>query len=215
MSLTSATAKNKKIITLLAVVIVCLAVAVLALLGDKLGWYDSGSSASGPKYGYKVGKFTKEDLAFYDTESRGKIYLGMTKEEAERVVGKPNGGVLVPGMFEYAGGIRIYYREDHIAGMQVINSDRYVTMRNIGIHSADDEIIRAYGKSQAPPGMDPDTYTFRDYYFTPKGGKAYEILENTDDRNLANTDKLIISFGLQSDSKMILISDLKFAQNLS
>lgn len=205
---TSTGSSNKTTVRLLTVICICLVILVLIVLDNKFNFITS-SEKSDHKYAYTAGVFTQEDLEIYDTKSKEKVYLGMNQKDAEEILGKPvQEEGLVRNMFEYTGGISVYYRIDRVAAIQIESSNRFVTTRNISSNSENADITLAYGKPI--PG---NINQFIDYLFLRKGQDSFEKLNSYEGNGNELTSEFLLSFG--RDNNRILLCDMQFAKMLS
>lgn len=114
-------------------------------------------------YKYKLNIYTKEDLAIYDTQTKNKIYLGMLKDEVEKIIGFPlekSNTIQEKEMFvrtvTYSDGydckMTLTYLNDKLVKILLRGNKkggksdkRFVNFRGIGIGSPKEEIPKKYG----------------------------------------------------------------------
>lgn len=210
MSQVSTGKSNRTIITLLAVIAACLVILVILSLDERLDWFkSSGSAKSGYEYSYTAGEFTNSDYAVYDPSTNNEVALGMTRAEAEQALGSPSGDGFIQGLYEYDGDIAVFYREDLVAAIELKDSSRYVTARDIGTNSTIAQVIAAYGEPHVHNGVDPSTQPYKDYLFRRD---TFEPVKDANDRGIADIDKIILTFGDSGEKVRVLVTDMEFAK---
>ncbi|BFH64791.1 hypothetical protein [Paenibacillus azoreducens] len=115
-----------------------------------------------PQYSYIPGKFTAQDLGFFDKKTGSMISLGMKQHEVEQVLGT---GEEKKESIEYAGKLEVYYVDDKAAGIRLWTDEpqsRYVTTRNIGKGYSFDEVKSVYG-DPSTQAEDHVGYIFEDH----------------------------------------------------
>ena len=160
----------------------------------------SGCSSSSEK-----DSISKSDLCIIHIDSGKEVCYGMNRSEAEKVLG--NGKQSVPG-YEYDFGVKILYRKDTIAGIQLIDDSKGVfkTAGGAEVGMSKSEIKKLYGDKYALELAEHNL----DYYYdssnktflgkvsidqkrTPEESKSIYLISIVTDFNEGNTSGIFIS----------------------
>lgn len=115
-------------------------------------------------------KFTKEDMGIVRIDNGQKVYYGMNRADAEKVLG--TGQEHARGVFDYDFGIAVFYRDDAVVAIRVEEESKghYQTTRGAEIGMEIGEIKERYGELYAPSRPDDILY----YFYNYKKGKFLE-----------------------------------------
>jgi len=201
------------IIALLVVVIILLAALLGYQFRDKLGIH---KGLYKPNYQYYANQFKEDDLSLFDKKTGKRISYGITKEELDDLLGTPTkeDSTLFKyplSSYTYPDGLEIVYRLDRAINLRITpsNTDRYVTMRNIGLANNPKDPLVAYGGLPTIQGTNADSYLFRH-----SNGLFNKLAENT--TTIENSlSTYLIDFSKEND-KLVLITltDMQFAMYL-
>lgn len=195
--------KNKRALITLGIIVIVL-LCLGWFLNERYSIFTIGGKQ--PQYHYTVGKFTKEDLGFFDTKTGETISLGMSKDEVEQLFGK---GEDKDRFVEYADQLEVFYREDKVAGLRMWKNDdekmRFVTARNIGPVYSFEDVKSVYG---APSTVAQDNLG---YIFEEAEGSTYKI--HPDIRKMTKENKersYFVEFMSRDGKSDIVIMNLKY-----
>ncbi|WEK56241.1 MAG: hypothetical protein P0Y55_09405 [Candidatus Cohnella colombiensis] len=199
---------NKVIISILIVICLCLVTTVLYLLDEKYGFIKS-SGESRPHYDFSPGFYTNDDLSVFDKQTGKKITLGMLQDDVEKILGKPKQErKRLTHANEYEGGIDVYFRIDRAAAIFITDSDRFVTMRNIGSSSERYEVQIAYGSPIYSGSNGLNTYVF-----VRTGLNSFEKSDKLDIDGIESTSIYLMDF--INDDKRIQLFDRYYAMTFN
>ncbi|WP_237391736.1 hypothetical protein [Paenibacillus dendrobii] len=105
---------------------------------------------AGCSSGKKTENISKEDLGIIQMDSGKKIVYGMSREEAEKILG--TGEKSDMGKFKYESGVSIFYRNNSVAAMILDEESegKYKTTHDVGIGMLKQQVIKAYGENYVP-----------------------------------------------------------------
>lgn len=137
----------------------------------------SGCSGGSEKEDDK--QFAKEDMGIVKTASGEKVYFGMKRADAEKVLGK--GKDAGKGRWEYDPGILVFYRNDSVAmiTMEKETLSQYKTTRGAEIGMRLEQIRSLYGENDIP---DPTGANLNYIYDFKKGEFLDEYPSVTDEK---------------------------------
>ncbi|MDQ0087346.1 outer membrane protein assembly factor BamE (lipoprotein component of BamABCDE complex) [Paenibacillus anaericanus] len=201
--------KSKAIMIVFISIIIVLTAGIGWLLNDKYGFISYG--AKKPTYHYTIGDFTIEDLGVFDTKTGKMLYVGMKKDEVDKILGDGVEEQEFMRLTVYADNLNIKYRLDQVVAISLTeDSSRYVTARNMGVLNSRQEIEYAYGK----PSFSDDRYT--DYYLHKIKDESYlKLLPKLPIDQDELTKTFIMSVSSSEDGNRIMISDFKFARDFN
>ena len=161
----------------------------------------------------KPGEFGIYDLSIYDTKTQKQIYLGMSKEEVDSILGTPVKVKDIVTQYSYDN-FYVAYRDDKIVSMLIsaddINPyDRFITNRNISLGSYKKDVVKAYG-------VDWQSEKSGTYILLRKNDQ-FVFLEKIDDDKKYDTNNIFfISFISNDKDKIdyISISDYNYGKFL-
>ncbi|WP_206109292.1 copper amine oxidase N-terminal domain-containing protein [Paenibacillus sp. HB172176] len=162
----------------------------------------------------KAEDLTMSDLSITDITTHNTIQLGMTRDEAEEILGESSD--LVLGKLYNYNGLWIFYRDNVIAGMMVNagsnETNRYRTSKNIGLGNNMEDALSQYGNGFIDQRSSSVTY----YYELTEGVLNKEV-EMVFSPERSNTYTISIGF-FENDARnisSILIGDYYFATTVS
>lgn len=94
---------------------------------------------------FKPDTFSQDDMCIVKTENKAKVCYGMSRSEAERLLGTGEKGV--GDSIKYDFGIRVFYRNDAVAGV-ILDQDSkgvFKTARGVEIGMPKDDIKKLHG----------------------------------------------------------------------
>ncbi|KLU55175.1 hypothetical protein EL84_24215 [Paenibacillus sp. VT-400] len=96
---------------------------------------------------FKPDEFSKDDMAIIKIETDEKVKCGMSRLEAEKILGKGEGTTGIVSTLEYASGILIEYREDVVASIKLNGESKgnYKTARGAEVGILKGEVLEKYG----------------------------------------------------------------------
>ncbi|RUT46666.1 hypothetical protein EJP82_10485 [Paenibacillus anaericanus] len=199
--------KSKAIMIVFISIIIVLTAGIGWLLNDKYGFISHG--AKKPTYHYTIGDFTIEDLGVFDTKTGKMLYIGMKKDEVDKILGDGVEEKEFMRLTVYADNINIKYRLDQVVAISLSeDSSRYVTARNMEVLNSRQEFEYAYGK----PSFSDDRYT--DYYLHKINDESYlKLLPKLPIDQDELTKTFIMSVSSSEEGNRIMISDFKFARD--
>lgn len=162
--------------------------------------------ASPKDYKFKAGKFTDQDLTFYDLKTKKIISYGMSKSDLEEILGAPTQTGSFPKIDIYDG-LNVKFRDDQLVGMVVNDSDRFVTMRDIAIGDSREQVEEVYGEAS-------NEANDLNYIIYKKGSKFIYPYEVNDSTETTGVYYISFTFDYDDEVSMIFISDYDFAVNL-
>lgn len=188
-------------------IIIVLTAGIGWLLNDKYGFISYG--AKKPTYHYTIGDFTIEDLGVFDTKTGKMLYIGMKKDEVDKILGDGVEEKEFMRLTVYADNLNIKYRLDQVVAISLSeDSSRYVTARDMGVLNSRQEFEYAYGK----PSFSDDRYT--DYYLHKINDESYlKLLPKLPIDQDELTKIFIMSVSSSEEGNRIMISDFKFARD--
>ncbi len=163
--------------------IFCLVVITLSLFFS--------SACSNKASVYVPDKFSIKDLSVYTAKDRKPVTYGMSKEEVEKVVGKPlDDSQTLSNSFSYKG-CTILYRDNKAVLISVLSEDNIheislITNRDIKLGDSSGDIALKYG--------DETMATANDITFCFQKKNSSMTLLQTNDLNSYSTDSTDIYF---------------------
>ncbi|MEC0369287.1 hypothetical protein [Paenibacillus chibensis] len=122
--------------------------------------------------GKKAEGISKEDLGIIKMNGGKKVYYGMSREDAEKVLGSGENSDM--GMFKYDGGVSVFYRNGNVAAvvLDAESKGKYKTTHDVQIGMPKQTVVKAYGdKYMSSPSesnldyvYDTNTNKFMDGY---------------------------------------------------
>lgn len=113
--------------------------------------------------------FSEKDMCVVKAEnSKSRICYGDSREEAEAVVGNA-GEEVTPNHVSYEKGIRVFYRNDQVAAIELLegSAEQYRTARGAKVGMPREEMIQLYGDQH----MDSPGSGFLDYFYDSENKK--------------------------------------------
>jgi len=113
--------------------------------------------------------FSEKDMCAVKAEnSKSRICYGASREEAEAVVGNA-GEEVTPNHVSYDNGIRVFYRDDQVAAIELLegSAEQYQTARGAKVGMSREEMIKLYGDQY----MDSPGSGFLDYFYDSENEK--------------------------------------------
>ncbi|MED5019903.1 hypothetical protein P9847_21730 [Paenibacillus chibensis] len=122
--------------------------------------------------GKKADGISKEDLGIIKMTNGKKVYYGMSRETAEKVLGSGENSDM--RMFKYDGGVSVFYRNGNVAAvvLDAESKGKYKTTHDVQIGMPKQTVVKAYGdKYMSSPSesnldyvYDTNTNKFMDGY---------------------------------------------------
>ena len=159
---------------------------------------------------FEPGKLVKEDFALINTETNETISLGMTRDEVESKVGKPVEEGLRVG--EYEGGLTIYYRDNIVNSLILIQNDEkcyFSTIQDITLGDNISRVEEKYGKYNYESNIGITKF----YIMNIKNNKVLDIrVDRTQMPKTPIEDLYIMQISAEKDDKvnLIMVADGEF-----
>jgi hypothetical protein len=157
---------------------------------------------------------TTDDLKIYDAETKKSINLSMTKNEVDKILGLQDKKDF-KNMYNY-NGLEVFYRDNKVAGLVIKASsnttNRFKTVKSIGLGSKSGEITKLYGDS-----VEKNNNKYLTYIFEKKDNglrKIEKAIKNTDVQETENLYCMSYLLFENNTVSMIVIGDYQYAINM-
>lgn len=158
---------------------------------------------------YNPNEFSSKDMAIIEIKTGKKVNYGMSRSDAEKVIGKGEISGTMKYMIEYDNGLVVAYRDDTLVYISLKESSKgiYKTARGAEVGMLKSDIVSLYGGehqiTQTPNNLD--------YYFDNNSKKFMDVPPTWNQENAINT--YIVSTELDDSeyATKVMITDGQFA----
>ncbi|MEJ8302649.1 hypothetical protein [Saccharibacillus sacchari] len=184
----------------------------------KAGWLIGGlvlltAGCGAAETTFEPNVFSEKDMCAVKAEdSKAQVCYGASREAAEQVVGKATeeGD---SGNFSYEGGVQLFYREDEVAAIRLLEESKgqYRTARGAAVGMSQEEIVKLYGDQD----MELPGSGFLDYFYDSENKKLLtDPMKDLPPGSPEDAEKIhLVSTKLDADehAEYILIMDRRWA----
>ncbi|WP_037284415.1 hypothetical protein [Saccharibacillus sacchari] len=157
--------------------------------------------------------FSEKDMCVVKAEnSKSRICYGDSREEAEAVAGNA-GEEVTPNHVSYEKGIRVFYRNDQVAAIELLegSAEQYRTARGAKVGMPREEMIQLYGDQH----MDSPGSGFLDYFYDSENKKLLtDPMKDLPPGSQEDAEKIhLVSTKLDADehAEYMMIMDRRWA----
>lgn len=155
----------------------------------------------------KAEGISKEDLGIIKMNNGKKVYYGMSRENAEKVLGSGENSDM--GMFKYDGGVSIFYRNSNVAAvvLDAESKGKYKTTHDVQIGMSKQTVVKAYGDKY----MQSPSESSLDYVYDTNTNKFMDGYSRIAAKDADKFYTISSMFDEKGDLQRMLLVDCSFA----